>query len=74
MRSKILSLLAMNTTDMANNNTSSLAKDDGNFDFLFEGVLTTAVSVVGLGCNVLAVIVLTRPKMRGSSFHTLLVS
>ena len=43
-----------------------------SFDYIFEGVLTTFVSVVGMGCNILAVVVLSRPRMRGS-FHTLLV-
>ncbi len=42
------------------------------FEFLVEGVLLTAVSVFGLVGNVVAIVVLSRPPMRGS-FSTLLI-
>ena len=42
------------------------------FEFVTSGVLLTAVSLFGLVGNVVAIIVLSRPSMRGS-FSTLLI-
>ena len=42
------------------------------FNMLVDGAVLTAVSCFGLVSNIIAVIVLTRPRMRGP-FHTLLV-
>jgi len=43
------------------------------FSFWFEGALITGVSGLGLAFNLVAVVILLRPRMKGS-FHTLLVS
>jgi hypothetical protein len=50
----------------------SAAERTTTFGFITEGVLLTAVSLFGLFGNIVAIIVLSRPAMKGS-FSTLLI-
>ncbi|XP_059087497.1 FMRFamide receptor-like [Tigriopus californicus] len=50
-----------------------VSQDNSNmFEFITEGVLLTAVSIFGLVGNIIAIVVLSRPSMKGS-FSTLLI-
>jgi hypothetical protein len=51
---------------------ASAAVRTSTFGFIIEGVLLTAVSVFGLVGNIVAIIVLSRPTMKGS-FSSLLI-
>ncbi|XP_059087608.1 FMRFamide receptor-like [Tigriopus californicus] len=53
--------------------TPAWTEEASSFDFVFEGVTLSTVTLLGLAANFLAIVVLLRPRMR-SSFHTLLVA
>ena len=57
--------------EMKDNSTTNITKDyeeeeteDGWMRFVFDGVCLTSVSIFGIACNFISVIVLLRPKMR----------